>query len=201
VSSGSMGAFQAQNKLQICQTKPVAASRAGVVMMGVDPNWKTELTGGFPGGEAFYKKWIEEGTTGEVPALEKEKQPTSPNKKKVIFEFDMISKRGQQKGVDPSWKNLFAGGFPGGEFFYKKWIGEGAKDTVPNLDDELQPSATPVPKKGAAAAAPAAAKPAAAAAAPFQAAAPAPVEKKNEGVVTMQMVNGKITYFVDGKPL
>nr|7Y4L_WA Chain WA, CaRSPs2 [Porphyridium purpureum]7Y4L_cA Chain cA, CaRSPs2 [Porphyridium purpureum] len=124
-------------------------SRAQLRMKQDDyEQWKTEFAGGFPGGEAFYKKWIEEGAKGDVPALEEELQPRSPNKKPTIYEEQMISNRGQQKGVDPTWKTLLAGGFPGGEFFFKKWIGEGAQGEVPNLDADLQPGSGSAKKTG-----------------------------------------------------
>ncbi|KAA8498028.1 hypothetical protein FVE85_5613 [Porphyridium purpureum] len=104
--------------------------------------WKTEFAGGFPGGEAFYKKWIDGGAKGKVPALEDDKQPSSPNKKPTVYVEKMISNRGQQKGVDPKWKTELAGGFPGGEVMYKKWIEEGTMGDVPDLDEDLQPRNT-----------------------------------------------------------
>lgn len=39
------------------------------------------------------------------------------------------------------WKeNLFAGGFPGGEAYFKKWIEEGMGDDVPDMPRSMQPS-------------------------------------------------------------
>lgn len=51
------------------------------------------------------------------------------------------------------WKeNLFAGGFPGGEAFFKKWIDEGMDGDVPDMPKSMQPSAefkpTSVPRTG-----------------------------------------------------
>uniref|UniRef100_A0A7S0ZES9 Uncharacterized protein n=1 Tax=Timspurckia oligopyrenoides TaxID=708627 RepID=A0A7S0ZES9_9RHOD len=116
-------------------------SSSRVVMMGgVDPAWKNELCGGFPGGEAFFKQWLAEGATGDVPALDESKQPKSDFAGEEEYE-PIGSKRGQQKQLDPAWKTLFAGGIPGGETFYKRWVAQGTLGDVPNLDDELQPRA------------------------------------------------------------
>lgn len=46
------------------------------------------------------------------------------------------------------WKeDLFAGGFPGGEAFFKKWIDDGMKDDVPDMPSFMQPSAEFKPVK------------------------------------------------------
>ncbi|KAJ8906497.1 hypothetical protein NDN08_002990 [Rhodosorus marinus] len=52
-----------------------ASRRSSVVMSGEGENkWKTQLAGGFPGGEGFFRKWLDEGMTGYVPDLDDEKQ-------------------------------------------------------------------------------------------------------------------------------
>uniref|UniRef100_A0A7S3E9Z7 Uncharacterized protein n=1 Tax=Rhodosorus marinus TaxID=101924 RepID=A0A7S3E9Z7_9RHOD len=52
-----------------------ASRRSSVVMSGeTDNKWKTQLAGGFPGGEGFFRKWLDEGMTGYVPDLDEEKQ-------------------------------------------------------------------------------------------------------------------------------
>lgn len=45
------------------------------------------------------------------------------------------------------WKeNMFAGGFPGGEAFFKKWVEEGALGDIPDVPKAMQPSSDFVPK-------------------------------------------------------
>lgn len=36
------------------------------------------------------------------------------------------------------WKTWLAGGFPGGEGFFKKWLDGGMSEYVPGLEDDLQ---------------------------------------------------------------
>lgn len=48
------------------------------------------------------------------------------------------------------WReNIFTGGIPGGEVFYRDWIANGMKDNIPDLPDKLQPTSEPQvkPKK------------------------------------------------------
>lgn len=46
------------------------------------------------------------------------------------------------------WKeNLFTGGFPGGEMFFRTWLDEGMMRDVPDLPDSLQPKTAYKPKK------------------------------------------------------
>lgn len=46
------------------------------------------------------------------------------------------------------WKeNLFTGGFPGGEMFFRTWLDEGMMRDVPDLPDSLQPKTKYKPKK------------------------------------------------------
>lgn len=46
------------------------------------------------------------------------------------------------------WKeNLFTGGFPGGEMFFRTWLDEGMMRDVPDLPDSLQPRTAHKPKK------------------------------------------------------
>lgn len=50
------------------------------------------------------------------------------------------------KAGDSMWKeNLFAGGFPGGEQFFKAWIEDGMKANVPDMPNKLQPTSAFVP--------------------------------------------------------
>eukprot|EP00189_Rhodosorus_marinus_P012402 CAMPEP_0184746020 /NCGR_PEP_ID=MMETSP0315-20130426/8609_1 /TAXON_ID=101924 /ORGANISM="Rhodosorus marinus, Strain UTEX LB 2760" /LENGTH=137 /DNA_ID=CAMNT_0027218403 /DNA_START=122 /DNA_END=535 /DNA_ORIENTATION=- len=52
-----------------------ASRRSSVIMSSEEDNkWKTQLAGGFPGGEGFFRKWLDEGMTGYVPDLDDEKQ-------------------------------------------------------------------------------------------------------------------------------
>eukprot|EP00181_Compsopogon_caeruleus_P003212 CAMPEP_0184686060 /NCGR_PEP_ID=MMETSP0312-20130426/21175_1 /TAXON_ID=31354 /ORGANISM="Compsopogon coeruleus, Strain SAG 36.94" /LENGTH=126 /DNA_ID=CAMNT_0027140777 /DNA_START=124 /DNA_END=504 /DNA_ORIENTATION=+ len=40
--------------------------------------WKESwFTGGFPGGEGFFRQWVDDGMTGAVPDLEPERQPSA----------------------------------------------------------------------------------------------------------------------------
>uniref|UniRef100_A0A7S0ZJ31 Uncharacterized protein n=1 Tax=Timspurckia oligopyrenoides TaxID=708627 RepID=A0A7S0ZJ31_9RHOD len=140
--SGFIGGNGSVGSRQVCAIRRVSTSSSTVMMSGVDPMWKTELTGGFPGGEAFYKKWISEGMTGDIPALDEKRQPKGDYVSEEEEYVPIGSTRGQQKKVDPEWKTELVGGFPGGEFFYKAWVSAGTKGKVPNLDEELQPGST-----------------------------------------------------------
>lgn len=42
------------------------------------------------------------------------------------------------------WReNLFTGGIPGGEVFFRKWVEDGMKDKIPDLPEKLQASSQP----------------------------------------------------------
>lgn len=54
--------------------------------------WKDNLfVGGFPGGEGFFKKWVEEGLSGDVPDIPKAFQPTSEFKPKEIIKDGLLA--------------------------------------------------------------------------------------------------------------
>jgi len=122
------------------QSSPSSSDKKAV--NGVDPNWKNEMVGGFPGGEKFYKEWVAGGAKGDVPSLEPEKQPSSSTSSSVEAKAKAPS-RGQQSEVDPAWKTELVGGFPGGETFYKRWALQGTLGDVPDLEEELQPRGRP----------------------------------------------------------
>lgn len=114
-----------------------------------------EFTGGFPGGEEAFYKWIEDGGKAEVPDLPDYLQPTDadapPKAPSGLTEVE-------KKSFAPIWgssewrEDVFTGGFPGGEGAYYKWIEEGGEADVPDLPDFLQPKAdsgAAVAEKGA----------------------------------------------------
>lgn len=75
--------------------------------------WKDNLfVGGFPGGESFFKKWVEEGLSGDVPDIPKAFQPSSEFKPKKAI------KEGLLNALDKI------------EFF------QGLEDLVSDIDDE-----------------------------------------------------------------
>lgn len=54
--------------------------------------WKDNMfVGGFPGGEGFFKKWVEEGLSGDVPDIPKAFQPTSEFKPKKIVKEGFLA--------------------------------------------------------------------------------------------------------------
>lgn len=46
-----------------------------------------------------------------------------------------------------AWRNIFTGGFPGGEVFLNAWIEGGMQEDIPELYPELQPSAGIKPER------------------------------------------------------
>uniref|UniRef100_A0A7S1XHR6 Uncharacterized protein n=1 Tax=Erythrolobus australicus TaxID=1077150 RepID=A0A7S1XHR6_9RHOD len=108
----------------------------------VDPMWKDELSGGFPGGEKLLKDWVAAGATADVPALDASKQPSAEKPVSAPAESGAKTQsRGQQVGVDPAWKTPYVGGWSGGETGFKRWAIQGTLGDVPDLDEDLQPRA------------------------------------------------------------
>lgn len=55
--------------------------------------WKENLfTGGIPGGEQFYKEWIEKGMTAEFQDMPDRLQPTAPERKKAPKDRGLLGK-------------------------------------------------------------------------------------------------------------
>jgi hypothetical protein len=86
--------------------------------------------------------------TGVCPAIHHTRvamAPVAHSTPCMLIENGMVTSTSGSK-----WKeNLFTGGIPGGEEFYRKWIEEGAKGNFDDMPDYLQPSAKRIelPKK------------------------------------------------------
>eukprot|EP00187_Rhodella_violacea_P017746 CAMPEP_0184731428 /NCGR_PEP_ID=MMETSP0314-20130426/50863_1 /TAXON_ID=38298 /ORGANISM="Rhodella maculata, Strain CCMP 736" /LENGTH=208 /DNA_ID=CAMNT_0027197817 /DNA_START=18 /DNA_END=644 /DNA_ORIENTATION=- len=179
-------------------TRPATAPRAPLAHAPVTmnlPGWKDYLSGGFPGGEAFFKKWIADGMTGDVPSLEKESQPSAGDKVAPPAPAPAPARPVTEWGLWKTPANT-AGGFPGGEAFFKQWVESGFKDAVPGTDYNGIDAAN---AKNAASAsalpAPPAAKTASAASAPAPAAAKPSWSAPPAGKSTMSSKgNVKITF-------
>lgn len=114
--------------------------------------WREDVfTGGFPGGEANFQKWLEEGATGEVADLPDYLQPKD-NKAPPKMPAGLSEE--QKKSFAKIWgssewrEDVFTGGFPGGEANFQKWLEAGGKADVPDLPDFLQPKSESSAKAG-----------------------------------------------------
>jgi len=63
----------------IAEEFETAGSKRGQ-QIGVDPAWKTSWAGGWAGGETGLKRWILQGSTGDVPDLDEDLQPRAGKK-------------------------------------------------------------------------------------------------------------------------
>mmetsp|Transcript_1556 Transcript_1556/g.4685 ORF Transcript_1556/g.4685 Transcript_1556/m.4685 type:complete len:136 (+) Transcript_1556:142-549(+) len=80
--------------------KRTGGAARGVVMMAEQEDtelWKTKLAGGFPGGEGFFRKWLDNGMKDYVPGLAEENQPA--DKPEGV---EGPSKLGDMKTVSPT---------------------------------------------------------------------------------------------------
>lgn len=80
LSTASRVRMAADNSSDADDPKPVGSAGKSL--------WKEDLfVGGFPGGEGFFKKWVEDGMLGDVPDIPKAFQPSSEfNPKEVVKE-------------------------------------------------------------------------------------------------------------------
>lgn len=121
--------------------------------------WSNMWCGGFPGGEAFFRQWSDDGCVGRVPGLEPELQPpeapdaasgerqstTPPTPdeegppRSNLNPADALGDPNVSSTDTTEWNDPWAAGFPGGEAFFRKWNDEGYVSEVPGLPPEMQP--------------------------------------------------------------